>query len=139
MMKLRERLLSKWIACSLISDKKSVQFGIRFSYPLYIIMVLAGILLKNPFILLMSALIAILAIKLPLHPFDYIYNLIAKLLGINKIIGRGSELQVNSIIAIVFNLIAVALIILGFPVNFEILAIVYALCSIFFIGIFLFR
>lgn len=137
--KLRDQLFARWVVCRLVSDKQSVRYGIYFSYPVYILIVLAGILLKNPYIILVAALIAFLAIKLPLHPFDYIYNYtIAKLIG-TKIPGRGSELQVNSIVALVFNIIVFALITLRVSINYEILAIIYSLSSIFFIGIFVFK
>lgn len=138
--KLRDLLFTKWVVCSIISDKKSVQYGIKFSYPTYILIVVAGILSGNPYILLTAALIAFLAIKLPLHPFDYIYNYaVAKLIGTNKIPGRGSELQVNSIVALIFNLAVFALITFEISINYGALAIIYALSSVFFIGIFLFK
>lgn len=138
--KLRDRLFAKWVVCSVISDKKSVQYGIKFSYPIYILIVIVGIYLGNVFILLVAALIAFLAIKLPLHPLDYAYNYgVAKLIRSNEIPGRGSELQVNSIVAIAFNLVVVALIIFEVSINYGALAIIYALSSIFFITIFLLK
>lgn len=138
--KLKDQLFTRWVVCRIVSDKKSVQYGIYFSYPIYILIVVAGILLENPYILLIAALIAFLGIKLPMHPFDYIYNNgVAKLIGTNKIPGRGTELQVNSIVALVFNLVVFALIIFRVSINYEALAIIYALSSIFFIGIFLFK
>ncbi len=70
--KLRDRFLTKWIACGIVSDKKSVQYGLYFSYPIFILTVVSGILLENPFILLFAAFLSFLAIKLPIHPFDYI-------------------------------------------------------------------
>ncbi len=126
--KFKDSLFGRWVVCGIISDKKSVKYGLYFSYPVYILLVLAGVLLKNLFILLIAALIAFLAIKLPLHPFDYVYNFVAKLIR-----------QVNSLIALVFNLIVVAFITFGISINYVVLAIVYALSSIFFIGIFLFQ
>jgi len=138
--KLRDRLFTRWVACRIISDKKSVQYGIYFSYPIYILIVVAGILLGNPYILLIAALIAFLGIKLPMHPFDYVYNYtIAKLIRTSKIPGRGSELQVNSIVALVFNFVVFALITFEVSISYGALAIIYALSSIFFIGIFLFK
>lgn len=138
--KLRDRLFTRWVACRTISDKKSVQYGIYFSYPIYILIVVAGILLGNPYILLIAALIAFLGIKLPMHPFDYVYNYtIAKLIRTSKIPGRGSELQVNSIVALVFNFVVFALITFEVSISYGALAIIYALSSIFFIGIFLFK
>lgn len=138
--KLRDLLFAKWVVCSIIPDKKSVQYGIQFSYPAYILIVLAGILLGNPYILLIAALIAFLGIKLPMHPFDYIYNFgVPKLIGTNTIPGRGSELQVNGIVAVVFNLVVFALITFEVSIHYGALAIIYAVSSIFFIGIFLFK
>lgn len=138
--KLKDRLFTRWVACRIISDKKSVQYGIYFSYPIYILIVVAGILLGNPYILLTAALIAFFGIKLPMHPFDYVYNYtVAKLIGTSKIPGRGSELQVNSIVALVFNLVVFALITFEISISYGALAIIYALSSIFFIGIFLLK
>lgn len=138
--KIKNRFFTKWVACRLISDKKSVQYGIRFSYPIYLLIVLAGIFLENPYILLIAALIALLGIKLPLHPFDYIYNYtVAKLIRANKIPGRGSELQVNSSIALIFNLVVATFLIFNISINYIVLGIIYALVSIYFIGIFLFK
>lgn len=138
--KLYKRLMGRWIVCGVVPDKKSVQYGIYFSYPLYILLVTAGILLNNPYILLVAALIAFFGIKLPMHPFDYIYNYgVARLLGTNKIPGRGSELQVNSIVSVLFCLIVAGLIVLEVSINYEVLAFTYVLVSIFFISIFLFK
>ena len=140
LVKLKDRLVTRWVACSVIPDKKSVQYGIYFSYPIYILIVIVGVFWVNPYILSMAALIAFFGIKLPMHPFDYIYNYgVVKLVGTNKVPGRGSELQVNSIIALLFNLIALVLIVFGVSVNFGALAIIYALSSVFFIVIFFFK
>jgi hypothetical protein len=138
-MKLQNRLQEQWIACRLVSGRKSVQYGVRFSYPLFISIVLIGIFLKSPFILLVAAFIAFLGMTLPLHPFDYVYNFtVARLIG-GEIPGRGSELQVNSIVALLFTLVVVALLLLEIPINYSILAILYLISSIFFLSIFLFR
>lgn len=137
--KLKGQFFSKWVACSLISDKQSIKYGVRFSYPIYILIVVVGVLLKNPYVLLVAALIAFAAIKLPLHPFDYIYNYIAMLIGAKKIPGRGAELQVNSLVALVFNLTVIALLTLGVSINFVVLAVVYAVMSLYFMAVFLFR
>ena len=138
--KIKDRFFSKWLVCSIISDKKSVQYGIRFSYPIYISIVFIAILLENPLILLIAALIAFLGIKLPLHPFDYIYNFgVTKLIGLHKIPGRGSELQVNSVVAILFNLLVGVFIITEVSINFSALAIIYALSSLFFVCFFLLK
>lgn len=135
---LRSRLNAQWIACKLISDRKSVQYGIRFSYPIYISIVLLGVFLENPYILFVAALIALLGMKLPMHPLDYVYNqAVAKLIGASKIPGRGSELQVNSTVALVFTLVVVSLILFRIQINYSILAILYLLSSIFFLWIFI--
>jgi hypothetical protein len=90
--------------------------------------------------LLIAALIAFLAVKLPMHPFDYIYNkFVAKLLNTKIIPGRGSELQVNSTIALVFNLIVFVFISFGVSINFALLSLIYTFCSLFFIVIFLLK
>lgn len=137
---LKSRLQAQWIACKLVSDRRSVLYGIRFSYPIYISLVLFGVFLKNPYILAVAALIALLGMKLPLHPLDYVYNHgIAKLIGINKIPGRGSELQVNSTMALIFTSVVIALILFRIPLNYSILASLYLLSSIFFLMIFLLK
>ncbi len=138
--KFKDRLFSRWVVCKVISDKQSVQYGLYFSYPLYILIVITGIVSVNPYILSLSALIAFLGIKLPMHPFDYLYNLVfPRLIRTNKIPGRGSELQVNSIIAVLFNLLVIGLIIFGISINFGALAIIYTLFSVYFIVKFLFK
>lgn len=138
-MKLQKRLQAQWIACRLVSDRKSVQYGVRFSYPLFITIVLIGIFLKSPFILLVAAFIAFFGMKLSLHPFDYVYNYtVARLIG-SKIPGRGSELQVNSTVALLFTSVVVALILFRTPINYSLLAIIYLISSIFFLSIFLFK
>lgn len=134
----KDQLLAKWIACSIISDKKSVLYGIKFSYPAYIMLVFSGVVLESRFMLIIAALIALLAIKLPLHPFDYVYNYaVTKLIGSKEIPGRGSELQVNSIVAMIFNSVVFALITFEVSINYGALAIIYTLSSIFVISIFL--
>lgn len=138
--KFRDRFLARWVPCGIVPDKRSVQYGIRFSYPVYILIVCAGVILENPFIILVTAITAFLAIKLPMHPFDYIYNhVVARIIGTSKIPARGSELQVSSIISLIFNLTVLILLALGININYALLAIIYALASIYFIGIFLFK
>ncbi len=138
--KLRSRLKSQWIVCRVISGRKSVQYGIRFSYPIYMSIVFIGVLSENPYILLVAALIALFGMIVPMHPFDYVYNHgVAKLIGTNKIPGRGSELQVNSSVAVVFTIFVITLILFKIPINYSVLAIIYILSSIFFLCIFLFR
>lgn len=138
--KLKDRFFTRWVACRTVSDKKSVQYGVRFSYPIYILIVSTGILLENTYILLIAALIAFGSIKLPIHPLDYIYNYtIVKLIRGNSIPARGSELQVNSFIALIFNLTVFAFILFNISINYVVLAIIYIFCSIFSICIFLFK
>lgn len=130
--------MALWFACRVTSDRKSVQYGIRFSYPLYITIVALGIYLVNPFILSATALLAFLGVILPMHPFDYLYNYgVAKLIGTAPIPGRGSELQVNSVISLFFNLAAVATILYELRLNYVIMALMYVFISIFFIVVLL--
>lgn len=133
------RLKAQWFTCRVLSSRKSAQYGIRFSYPLYILIVALGILLVNPHIVSITALIAFFGVVLPMHPFDYLYNYgVAKLIHTKPIPGRGSELQVNSGVALVFNLGVIASIVYGIKLNYEVMAILYVLSSIFFIAILLF-
>lgn len=135
---IQDKLVAKWFVCRITSGRKSVQYGLRFSYPLYISLVVVGVVSKNPYLLSLTALIALLGIILPMHPFDYVYNYsIAKIMNINKIPGRGSELQMNSIMALFFNVAALVLMSLGIQLNYLALALVYTLISIFFIFILL--
>lgn len=130
--------MAKWFVCRITSGRKSAQYGIRFSYPLYICIVTLGIFFENPYVLSITALIAFLGIILPMHPFDYIYNyIIRRMMNTSKIPGRGSELQVNSSVGLVFNLGVITSIIYGFRLNYELMALIYVLCSIFFIAILL--
>ena len=134
------KLFAKWVVCSIIPDKKSVQYGIKFSYPIYILIVYVGTSFEDRVILSIAALIALLAIKLPLHPFDYAYNYgVAKLIGSNEIPGRGSESQVNSMVALIFNSVTFALITFEAAINYGVLAIIYVLSSILIIAIFLLK
>lgn len=131
---INNKLAEKWFVCRITSGRKSAQYGIRFSYPLYISLVAFGIFLVNPYILSITALIAFFGVILPMHPFDYVYNyIIAKVIGANKIPGRGSELQMNSIVALIFNLGVIASIIFGIQLNYIVMALVYVLISAFFI------
>lgn len=135
-----DRIISRWLVCRITSGRKSAQYGIRFSYPLYISIVALGIYLANPYILSITAVIAFFGVVLPMHPFDYIYNLgVTKLFNASQIPGRGSELQINSIVALLFNLCVIASIIYGVQLNYEVLALIYVLISIFFIAIQLFN
>lgn len=135
----RNQLTAKWFSCRITSGRKSAQYGIRFSYPIYIALVAFGIFLVNPYILSLAALIAFFGIVLPMHPFDYVYNYgVTRLLGTEKIPGRGSELQVNSSVALLLNLFVITSIIFGFELNYSLLAFIYVLISMFFITIQLF-
>lgn len=132
----KNRLLTKWFVCRITSGRKSAQYGIRFSYPLYIFLVSLGLFLLNPYILLLTTLVALLGVMLPMHPFDYIYNfVITKFSKNRRIPGRGSELQINSVVAFMFNLIVVSLIIYGINLNYYVMAFIYIIFSIFFIVI----
>lgn len=139
-LKTRNQLVAKWFVCRITSGRKSAQYGLRFSYPLYISIVAIGILLVNPYILSATALIAFFGIVLPMHPFDYIYNHgVAKLIGKAQIPGRGSELQINCFVALLFNLCVIASISYGVQLNYGVMALIYIMSSIFFIGIVLHR
>lgn len=136
----KDRLIANWFVCRITSGRKSAQYGLRFSYPLYILIVVTGILLVNPYILAVTVLIALFGIILPMHPFDYIYNyVISKLIGANPIPGRGSELQINSVVALIFNLSVIALIAFGVKLNYGVMAFIYFLSSAFFIALLLFK
>lgn len=135
-----DRLLSKWFVCRITSSRKSAQYGIRFSYPLYISLVTLGILLANPYIVSITALIAFLGVILPMHPFDYVYNYgVTKLFHTERIPGRGSELQINSSMTLLFNLGVITAILSGIRLNYEVMAFMYVLSSVFFIVVLLVR
>lgn len=135
----RNRWMAKWFVCRLTSGRKSAQYGVRFSYPLYIPFIALGIFLENPYLLSLAAIIAFLGIILPMHPFDYIYNYgVAKLIKTPQIPGRGSELQMNSIMSLVFTLSVATLIISGVQLNYTVMALIYVSISSFFIAIQLF-
>jgi hypothetical protein len=135
----KNRLMAKWFVCRITSGRKSAKYGIRFSYPLYISIVALSIFLVNPYILSITALIALFGVILPMHPFDYIYNYaVTKLISTDRIPGRGSELQVNSSVALLFNLGVIATIMYEMQLNYEVMALIYIVSSIFFIAILLF-
>lgn len=134
--KIQNRLMAQWFVCRVTSGRKSAEYGLRFSYPLYISLVALGIFLVNPYVLSITALIAFFGIILPMHPFDYIYNYgVTRLIGTERIPGRGSELQINSLVALIFNICVIASILSGFQLNYGVMALVYILISIFFIVI----
>lgn len=135
-----KRLMARWFACRITSSRKSVQYGLRFSYPLYISLVAVGTFLTNPYILSTTLLLAFFGVILPMHPFDYVYNhIVTKLIGIKRIAGRGSELQINSIAALIFNFFVLAAIIFGIQLNYSVMALVYVASSVFFIAILLLK
>lgn len=132
--------MAKWFTCRVTSGRKSAKYGIRFSYPIYISLVAIGILLVNPYILSLTALIAFFGVILPMHPFDYVYNYgVAKLIGASQIPGRGSELQMSSCVALLFNLGVIASILYGMQLNYTVMALIYVVSSVFFIAIQLLR
>ncbi len=136
----RKQLLSNWYACRLVSGKRSAQYGIRFSYPVFILLVGLSIFFVNPAALLLAVIIALFAIILPMHPLDYVYNFVfARFAGLAKIPGRGTELAVSSSIAAVFSLVVIGLILLGAQINFAIMALIYVASSVFFIVVLLFK
>ena len=132
--------MALWFTCRVTSSRKSAQYGIRFSYPLYITLVALGTFLVNPYILSVTTVIAFLGLVLPMHPFDYIYNyVVTKLIGSNKIPGRGTESQVSSSLALLFNIAVIASILLEIRLNYDVMVLIYVLVSIFFIAVLLFR
>lgn len=133
---LQNQLIAKWLVCRITSGRKSAQYGLRFSYPTYVLIVAIGIFLADFYVLVIAAIIAFLGIVLPVHPFDYIYNyLIVRLIGAKKIPGRGSELLVSSSVALIFNIVVINLVIYGIQLNYTILAFLYVAISAFFIMI----
>ncbi|MDQ5900789.1 MAG: hypothetical protein QG583_216 [Patescibacteria group bacterium] len=135
----KNQLMAKWFVCRVTSGRKSALYGIRFSYPGYISLVVLGVILTNPYILSIAALIAFFGVILPMHPFDYIYNYgITQLFRTDQIPGRGSELQINSSVAFLFNFVVIASIIYGLQLNYAVMAIIYVLSSTFFIAVLLF-
>lgn len=71
-----------------------------------------------------------------MHPFDYAYNYgLTKLIGTDRLPGRGTEQQVSSAVALLFNLVVIASIIFGVKLNYAIMALIYVVASIFFIKI----
>jgi len=136
---IKNRLMSKWFVCRVTSGRKSAQYGIRFSYPVYILLVVLGVIFVNPYILSITALIALLGIILPMHPFDYIYNFgITQFFRTDQIPGRGSELQINSSVAFLFNFGVIASIIYGLQLNYAVMALIFVLSSTFFIALLLY-
>lgn len=126
--------MAQWFVCRVTSGRKSAQYGIRFSYPLYISIVALGIFLVNPYILSITALIAFIGTILPMHPFDYLYNYgVTNLIGTDQIPARGSELQMNSCVALFFNLGVIVSILYELKINYGVMAFIYVLMSIFFI------
>lgn len=132
-------LNTNWFACKITSGRKSALYGIRFSYPLFISLVTAGIFLENPYLLLATALIALFGVILPMHPFDYVYNyVLTKLIKTQPIPGRGSEMHVSSGVALLFNLFVIAALLFKFQLNYAVMSLVYVLISVFFVAIQLF-
>lgn len=130
---LRNKLVQLY-TCKVISGRQSALYGIRFSYPLYILLVTTGIVFEIILILLVAAFIALAGIFLPIHPFDYLYNtFFPRIFKTSKILGRGNELQVNSTISLAFSLLVTLLIVSEVNLNFKLMAFIYVACSIFFI------
>lgn len=134
MKSVKNNLITKWFACRVTSGRKSAKYGMRFSYPLFILLVALGIYLVNPFLLSITAFIAFLGVILPMHPFDYIYNfVVSKLISTEKIPGRGSELQVSSAVTLFVILGVITSITYSFQLHYGVLALIYVISSIFFI------
>ena len=136
MQNILNKLLGRWFACRVTSGRKSALYGMRFSYPLYMLLVVIGVLTTNIYIITITSIIALMGVLLPMHPFDYIYNAIAKYIPkMNRISGRGTEMQVTSVFALLFNLVVIVLLFTEIKINYTVLASIYALASFSFIAI----
>lgn len=63
-------------------DLEQYKYGIRFAYLGCGLLVAIGLLLQSPAVLMAAMTIAFLAVVLPRHPFDYLYNaLVRHLIG----------------------------------------------------------
>lgn len=130
----KNQVMARWFVCRITSGRKSAKYGALFSYPLFISLVAFGVFQANPFILFIVAVVAIFGVILPMHPFDYIYNYgVARIIGTERIPGRGSELQMSSSAALTFILFAIVSIIFEMQLNYTIMAFIYVLSSVFFI------
>lgn len=135
----KDQVSARWFVCRITSGRKSAKYGVLFSYPLFISLVAFGVFQANHFILFIAAAVAIFGVILPMHPFDYIYNYgVARVIGTERIPGRGSELQMSSSAAFAFILFAIVSIIFEMQLNYTIMAFIYVLSSVFFILIQLF-
>ena len=132
-------MMTRWFVCRVTSGRKSAQYGIPFSYPLYISFISVSILLENPYMLSVTALIALLGVILPMHPFDYVYHLaVAVIPGrVDPIPGRGSELDVSSAVALLFSVAVILAIMSGIPLSYAVMPLVYVLFSVLFISVLL--
>ncbi|HRI05799.1 MAG TPA: hypothetical protein PLV59_02535 [Candidatus Dojkabacteria bacterium] len=130
MQNILNKLLGRWFACRVTSGRQSALYGMRFSYPLYILIVVIGVLTTNVYIIIVTSIIALMGVLLPMHPFDYIYNAIAKYIPkLDRINGRGTEMQVTSVFALLFNIIVIAMLLSEIKINYTVLASIYTLAS----------
>lgn len=138
--KVKGKINAQWIVCRTISDRKSVMYGLRFSYPMNILLVVLGIMMQNLYILSLAFVFAFLGNRLPMHPLDYVYNYLASIFSfLREIPGRGSELQVSSLVNLLFLIIVCLLVILNANIDYMVLSSIYVFFSGFFICIFLFK
>jgi uncharacterized protein DUF4395 len=69
-------------------------FGNKFAYKLCTTILILGIITSNIYALVFINLVAFLAVVLPYHPFDYIYNgLLAKSMNKPKLPPRSNQLK----------------------------------------------
>ena len=81
-------------------DIADLAFGNRFAYQLCVSVLFVGVLLCNTIILGTMMTIAFLAVILPNHPFDYIYNyLLANRMNKPKLPPRSRQLKFTCTIA----------------------------------------
>lgn len=138
--RLKNQRVARLYACRLISPRNSIIYGLYFSTPLSIALVSTGVLLGNLYLLVGMVLVTIGAIVLSMHPFDYVYNrLISKSIGSKRIPGRGTELQFTSTYGLVFNLVALGMVVLDVSLHMGILVSLYIATNALVIAILLYR
>ena len=71
---LRKRLETQGYVCYTDKELHDHQLGIRFAYGMCITFVSIGLVLSNIYVLAFAMAVAFMAIILPRHPFDYVFN-----------------------------------------------------------------
>lgn len=88
------RLRVQGYSCQTNEELGDLAFGNRFAFQLCVSLVIVGTLSTNIYILAAMMLVAFLAVLLPYHPFDYIYNyLLANRLGKPQLPKRSPQLK----------------------------------------------